>query len=117
MRLFVDGREIAVESSVQSGPVKYPNIGSFVIGAYADGPDVYPLSGALDNIALWDRALAVDAVAMMYASQCATLHFVCPSACPAGMAHREVCVGDVSKDCMLLSGCPTCSAGKYAQYI
>jgi hypothetical protein len=114
MRLFVDG-ELSIASTPSSSEpaaVKYPSFGNFIIGAYTEGPYVYTLRGALDDIALWNRALNADAVAGMYASQRDASYFSCPSVCPQGKTSTKLCVGSLQQDCKPAFPCPTCLAGR-----
>ena len=110
MRLFVDG-VLSTASSSQSGAVKYPNLANFLMGAYIEGSDVYTLPGALDDAALWNRALGVDAVAGMYTSQRDSSYFSCPSVCPNGTVSTMRCVGNLQEDCRPAFPCPKCLAG------
>ncbi len=110
MRLFTDGVPIAT-STTQSGDILYPASAKFSIGAYIDGVDVYTLRGAIDDVAIWNRAVAVDAVAAMYATQRDFDYFCCPSLCPVGTVPTGLCVGDVSVDCRPAYSCPVCTAG------
>ncbi len=116
MRLLVNGAEV-MYSTAQTGMVRYPLGGTFAIGAYVDSPDVFPLRGALDDVALWDRALAADAVAAMDASQRTSAYFVCPLVCLPGTNGRPTvstgeCVGNLRQDCVESKTCPVCSVGK-----
>jgi hypothetical protein len=110
MRLFVDG-VLSITSSAQSGAVKYPISATFTMGAYLEGPYVYTLPGALDDVALWNRALAVDAVAGMFASQRDSTYFSCPSVCPQGRVSTRLCVGSLEEDCKPAFPCPKCLPG------
>jgi hypothetical protein len=110
MRLFTNGL-LTTSSSTQSGPIQYPNSATFAIGAYIDGPYKYVLRGALDDVALWNRAVAVDAVAAMYATHRNSAYFCCPTSCPDGTISTELCVGDVTVDCRTVYPCPKCSTG------
>ena len=62
MKLFVDGR-VAAKSSAQSGPIAYPPSAPFVIGAYEDENEFYPLKGAIEQATVWGRALSEADVA------------------------------------------------------
>jgi hypothetical protein len=117
MCLYVNGLLAAI-SNVQSGAIQYPNEGTFAIGAYVNKPDIYPLRGALDDVALWDRAVGQDAVATMYATHRDSSYFCCPLICPVGKVSSGTCQGDVRVDCVpdmsgFLLPCPNCSAGMY----
>jgi hypothetical protein len=110
MRLFTNG-VLTTSSDTQSGGIQYPDTATFAIGAYVDTPYVYPLRGALDDVAVWDRAVAADAVAAMYVSQRESSYFCCPSTCPEGKISSGLCVGDANVDCQPAFPCPKCSAG------
>jgi hypothetical protein len=112
MRLFTNGL-LTTSSEAQSGPIRYPVSATFSIGAHVDKPYIYALRGALDDIALWNRAVAADAVAAMYATQRGSSYFCCPTSCPDGMVSTGLCVGDVSVDCKPAYPCPKCSAGMF----
>ncbi|MCD6303624.1 MAG: LamG domain-containing protein, partial [Planctomycetes bacterium] len=64
-RLYVDGRCVAV-SSAQSGPVLYPSKGSLTIGAYQDDNELYTLSGRIEQVAIFDRALSPREVRLRF---------------------------------------------------
>lgn len=57
LKLFVDGR-LAATSTAQSGPIIYPESAPFVVGAYEDENEFYPLKGAVEQVSVWNRALS-----------------------------------------------------------
>jgi hypothetical protein len=116
MRLYTNG-VLASLSNVQFGAIQYPDQATFAIGAYVDKPNIYPLQGALDDVALWDRAVAAHAVAAMYAAHRDELYFCCPSTCPLGKVPSGACVGDVRVDCVQAYPCPHCSQGTYLRFL
>jgi hypothetical protein len=110
MRLFTNGL-LTTSSDAQSGPIRYPASSTFSIGAHIDKPNIFALRGALDDVALWNRAVGTGAVAAMYATQRDSSYFCCPSSCPDGTVSSGLCVGDVSVDCKPAYPCPKCSPG------
>ncbi|MCA9173574.1 MAG: PQQ-binding-like beta-propeller repeat protein [Planctomycetales bacterium] len=67
MRLFVNG-ELAAQSKEQSGPVFYPPKAPFLIGAYRDDNENYPMEGGLQQVRLYDRALSAAEVKQHFAA-------------------------------------------------
>ena len=57
MKLFVDGR-LAGKSAAQQGEIAYPEKAPFVVGAYEDENEFYPLKGAIEQASVWDRSLS-----------------------------------------------------------
>ena len=55
-RLYIDGVEVA-ESSVQAGPIHYPERAFYCVGAYRDDDEYFRMRGAVHEVALYDRAL------------------------------------------------------------
>lgn len=55
-RLFVDG-QLAAESTDQSGPIAYAPQAPFTIGAYHDDNEIHCMTGEVEQIGLWDKAL------------------------------------------------------------
>ncbi len=64
-RLFVDG-ELVAESRRQRGAVRYPPQGWATIGAYRDENEDYRMTGKIDRVAIFDRALTRSEVAGRY---------------------------------------------------
>lgn len=62
MKLFVDGR-LSAKSTAQSGPIAYPEAAPFVVGAYEDENEFYPLKGAIEQASVWDRSLTEKDIA------------------------------------------------------
>ncbi len=110
MRLFTNGA-LTTSSEAQSGDIQYAPAATLAIGAYLEDTRVYALHGGLDDIALWNRALDVDAVAAMYAEQLNSPYFCCPTECPENTVSTGLCVGDMHVDCRLAVPCPKCSKG------
>jgi len=54
-RLYVDGR-LAATSHQQRGDIDYPGQAAFVIGAYQDQDEFYPLKGSIEMVSLRHRA-------------------------------------------------------------
>ncbi|MDP6446535.1 MAG: PQQ-binding-like beta-propeller repeat protein, partial [Pirellulaceae bacterium] len=61
LRLYENGRLIA-ETNQQQGDIAYAPKGVVALGAYVDDNEVYPLSGALSRVAIYDEALTGDQV-------------------------------------------------------
>src|SRR5690606_1291728 len=55
-QLFVDGERVA-QAQEQSGAIAMPGDGTFVIGAYRDDDELYGLTGQIERVGIWDRAL------------------------------------------------------------
>lgn len=68
MTLYVDGQPVAT-SAAQSGDIFYPPSASYVIGAYVDDDERYPLAGAVNEVRVWRRALAGEEVAARHAAK------------------------------------------------
>ena len=60
-RLYIDGKLVA-SSVEQSGAINYPAEGYFVLGAYQDKDELYPLAGSLQEVSLYSRALGAREV-------------------------------------------------------
>ncbi len=69
MRLFVDG-SLAKESEVQSGAILYPKRAKFVLGAYRDDNEHYPIKGQMRSVALWSKALTASQIKSRYKANC-----------------------------------------------
>jgi len=61
MRIYVDGRESA-SSTAQKGHINYPPQAFYEIGAYHDKDENYPLTGMIQEVRIYDRALSADEV-------------------------------------------------------
>ena len=55
-KLYVDGKLVA-QSTTQQGDIFYPKKVSFSIGAYHDDDEFHGMTGAIEQISLWNRAL------------------------------------------------------------
>ncbi len=55
-RIYVDGR-LERKSAEQSGDIAYPPKAAFVLGAYKDDDENYPMVGRVESAAVWGRAL------------------------------------------------------------
>lgn len=65
MQLFVNGK-LDAESTEQSGPILYPETAPFVLGAYKDDDEFYPLRGRLRDVALYDLAAKAEWVSQEF---------------------------------------------------
>ncbi len=65
---YVDGRP-AGETRAQSGDILYADAFPWVIGAYQDDNEKYPLTGRLYSLRLWHRALSPQEVAALRESE------------------------------------------------
>lgn len=54
--LFIDGR-LAARSRAQSGKIVYPDSAPFGVGAYWDDTEYHGLTGQIEQVSLWKRAL------------------------------------------------------------
>lgn len=64
-KLYVDGR-LAAQSTVQQDDITYAEQGSLTIGAYHDDNEFYGMSGAIEEISLWDHALTDREIAARF---------------------------------------------------
>ena len=55
-RIFVDGKLKAI-SKEQAGPIAYSPTGPYTIGAYHDENELYTMTGRIEQISVWERAL------------------------------------------------------------
>jgi outer membrane protein assembly factor BamB len=55
-RLFVDGK-LRTQSKHQIGPIAYPPKGTYTIGGYFDDNEFHPLTGQIERVSVFDRAL------------------------------------------------------------
>jgi len=60
--LFVDG-ELAATTRAQSGRIVYPEKGHFGVGGYWDDDEYHPLTGQVERVSVWDRALSANEIA------------------------------------------------------
>ncbi len=65
LRLFVDGR-LAASSQEQRGPIQYSDGGPYVLGAYRDKDENFPLEGMMHEIRVYDRALSAEELSKQY---------------------------------------------------
>jgi len=65
MRVYLNGEPVG-SSLEQAGPILYPPTAPFVIGAYRDDDERYPLAGALNEVRLYRRALAAAEIQAQY---------------------------------------------------
>ena len=63
MRLYVDGA-LSASSREQSGPILYPEMTFFEIGAYHDDNEYFRTKGSLLAVRLYDRALTQEEIAL-----------------------------------------------------
>jgi outer membrane protein assembly factor BamB len=68
MRIYVDGEE-AGHNGAQKGNINYPPQALFVIGAYRDKDENYPLEGKLHEVRIYDRALSAAEIKKHYKSK------------------------------------------------
>lgn len=59
--LYVDGVKVA-QATDQRGPIDYPPTGVFELGAYHDDDEYFRMTGALHEVALYDRSLPADRI-------------------------------------------------------
>ncbi len=64
-RIYIDGKMVG-ESKVQNGDIFYPPSGKFMLGAYHDDNEQYPMEGQIESIQLWDRALSAEEVNRLF---------------------------------------------------
>lgn len=64
LRTYVDGQLDDETTTTIQGPLTFPEDVELSIGAHPG--NTYPLTGTLDEVAIWDRALDADEVAAMY---------------------------------------------------
>jgi predicted phosphodiesterase len=67
MRLYVNGR-LAATSDEQHGAILHPETAPYVVGAYHDANELYPLEGALQHVRVYDRCLDAAAIERMVAA-------------------------------------------------
>lgn len=67
-RVYVNG-ELGAESREQSGAILYSPKAPFVLGAYQDDDERYPLAGALSEVRIYRRGLSADEVLQHYAAR------------------------------------------------
>ncbi len=68
MRLFVDGEELATDTTSQRGDVWYPEDLTVAVGAYVDSNETHVLQGALTDVWLDRRAWSSAEVARRFAA-------------------------------------------------
>jgi acid phosphatase type 7 len=61
MRLYVDGK-LDKESNEQSGDILYPDRGRYVLGAYLDDDELYPMEGAIYEVKTYARVLGAEEI-------------------------------------------------------
>ena len=64
-RIYVNGR-LAGRSTSQSGPIWYAPSGPVVVAAYQDDNELYSMTGALEEIRVFTRALSEDEIGTRY---------------------------------------------------
>lgn len=64
-RLFVDGTLVAT-STQQKGGVLYPEQAHVGVGAYWDRDEKYPLTGQVEQVSLWKRALSEEEIRLRF---------------------------------------------------
>lgn len=64
LRTYIDGRLDDETTATIDGPLTFPDDVELSIGAHPG--NTYPLTGTLDEVAIWNRALDADEVAAMY---------------------------------------------------
>ena len=64
-RLYVDGK-LQAGSKIQSGEIDYPPRAFFTVGAYHDDDELYPLTGQLERVSVFARALSAEEVAARF---------------------------------------------------
>jgi hypothetical protein len=64
MTLYVDGQAVA-SSGEQSGFIDYASDGDYVIGAYQDDDEFFPLDGRLSDARVYARALSAAEISVL----------------------------------------------------
>lgn len=64
LRVYVDGKLDDETMAAIDGPLVFPPDVELSIGAHPGG--TFPMSGALDEVAIWERALVPEEIAAMY---------------------------------------------------
>ena len=67
-RLYVDGK-LSTSGRAQSGAIAYPPKGFYVIGAYRDDNEYYPMTGQIAEVSVWARALGTADVKAAFESR------------------------------------------------
>ncbi len=70
-RLYVNG-SLAARDAIQSGPIRYPAQAPFVLGAYQDDDEHYPMTGALHETLILQRALTAAEISERYSAKAAS---------------------------------------------
>ena len=76
-RIYLDGK-LAGESKAQKGSILYPPSGRFVLGAYLDDNEHYPMEGRIERITMWDRALDAKEIARQFSERKALFPLIDP---------------------------------------
>lgn len=88
LKLYING-ELEVTSDAQQGDINYPPKAEFVIGAYLDDDEFFPLKGALNEVRIYDRALSAAAIAREFGEK----HPLLPEAEKTASGSPTVAVG------------------------
>ena len=67
-RLYVDGK-LAATARRQTGPIAYPPKGFYTIGAYHDDNELYALSGQIEQVSVYERAMGPAEIARRFAAR------------------------------------------------
>ncbi len=65
-RLYIDGSLVA-QADQQAGEIVYPDDAPFVIGAYRDDNELYGISGQIERVEVWEKALSSREIATRFA--------------------------------------------------
>ncbi|MFC1757721.1 PQQ-binding-like beta-propeller repeat protein [Planctomycetota bacterium] len=79
MSLYVDGKLVG-QSDEQNGDIHYPPSGVYVIGAYQDDNENFPLEGRLHEVVVYNRALSAAEIAKRHAAKASLFPAPQPSA-------------------------------------
>jgi outer membrane protein assembly factor BamB len=64
-KLYVDGRQAAASAEL-TGPVAYPDKGALTLAAWRNQKQCYPLTGQLERVSIWSRALSAAEVRSLF---------------------------------------------------
>ncbi|MDX2146369.1 MAG: LamG-like jellyroll fold domain-containing protein [Planctomycetota bacterium] len=77
MRVYINGA-LETESKAQSGDILYPDKASYVIGAYKDTDEFFPLNGAIGELKLYNKVLSAAEIKSQFEPQKALTSYVPP---------------------------------------
>ncbi|MGI9456759.1 MAG: LamG-like jellyroll fold domain-containing protein [Aeoliella sp.] len=91
MRLYVDGTLVGTNKA-QQGKIDYPTATPYVIGAYRDSNEDYPMTGRVHEVRIYDRALSAADVSANYETAADRFPTV-PAAPTQELEHFQVAAG------------------------